>query len=57
MRTQEAARGVIITTSGFMPAAIERARTHQYIARVDGSELQRLLDQHFQRGLYRVSPA
>lgn len=55
LKAKQAGRGVIITTSGFQPAAIERARSHKQIEMITGADLQRLLDEHFDKGLYRVS--
>ena len=44
-----------ITTSGFQPAAVERARRYSQIEMITGADLQRLLDEHFDKELYRVS--
>jgi HJR/Mrr/RecB family endonuclease len=55
LKTAEAGHGVIITTSGFQPRALELARKHQQIELISGSELQQLLDRHFEKGLYRVA--
>lgn len=54
LQKQEAARGLIITTSRFMPATLERAQKHRHIELIDGSALQALLDRYFQENLYRV---
>lgn len=55
LQSKEAGRGVIITTSGFHPAATQRARMHRSIEIIDGTQLQVLLDQHFSASLYRVA--
>jgi HJR/Mrr/RecB family endonuclease len=55
LKQQEAARGVIITTSDFLPAALDVARKHQQIELIRGVELQRLLDTHFDKNFYRVA--
>jgi hypothetical protein len=55
LKAHQAGRGVIITTSGFQPAAVERARSYSQIEMITGADLQRLLDEHFEKELYRVS--
>jgi HJR/Mrr/RecB family endonuclease len=54
LQAEKAGRGVIITTSGFTPSAIERAHQHQHIELISGAELQQLLDERLERDLYRV---
>jgi restriction endonuclease Mrr len=54
LKLKQGGRGVIITTSGFQPAAIERARSYKQIEMITGADLQVLLDKHFDKGLYRV---
>ncbi|MDI1434925.1 restriction endonuclease [Polyangium sorediatum] len=53
LRAQGAARGVIITTSAFQPAALEFHRDHQYIELINGQQLQTQLDTYFE-GTFRV---
>lgn len=55
LKAKQAGRGVIITTSGFQQAAVERARSHKQIEMITGAELQSLLDDHFEKSLYRVT--
>ncbi|MCC6558758.1 MAG: restriction endonuclease [Polyangiaceae bacterium] len=54
LRSAEAARGVIITTSDFTPAARELARSHQQIELICGTDLQELLDKYFPGNVYRI---
>lgn len=54
LKEVRAARGVIITTSDFLPAARELAQSHPHIELICGTELQRLLDEKFDGNLYRV---
>jgi hypothetical protein len=54
LKLKQGGRGVIITTSGFQPAAIERSRSYKQIEMITGADLQVLLDKHFDTGLYRV---
>jgi restriction endonuclease Mrr len=56
LQNEQAAHGIIITTSGFAPQAIERGRKHRHIELIDGSALQELFDKHFGKGHYRVVP-
>ncbi|MDC3958539.1 restriction endonuclease [Polyangium jinanense] len=53
LRDHGAARGVIITTSSFQPAAVELRQRHQYVELINGQQLQALLDTHFE-GTFRV---
>lgn len=55
LQSKEAGRGVIITTSGFQPAATQRSHMHRSIEMIDGAQLQALLDEHFSPSLYRVA--
>lgn len=54
IRSQGATRGVILTTSDFLPAARQKASAYRSIELIDGKQLQGLFDQHFQPDLYRV---
>jgi len=54
LKSAQAGRGVIITTSDFLPAARELARSHQQIELIRGTELQQLLDRYFPGNVYRI---